>query len=76
MTLRIKIKKGHLTATDKKVVRQLISNELKECGYKGTDYYIDFRDGIYYLEQVKMTWDCDFMRNKKVRRTSESEFTI
>jgi len=66
--------KGHLTATDKKVVKSMLSQNLTVCGYRGTDYYISLENDVYSMKQVKMEWDCDFMRNKKVRTVYKSEF--
>lgn len=70
----MKVLEGHLTATDKRVVKQMIANNMTEGGYRGTDYFITFENDVYYLKQVKMEWDCDFMRNKKIKRVYNSKF--
>ena len=70
----MKVLEGHLTATDKKVVKQMIENNMNEGGYRGTDYFISLEEDVYSLRQVKMEWDCDFMRNKKIKRVYKSKF--
>lgn len=71
----MKVLEGHLTTTDRKVVKQMIERGMTEGGYRGTDYFLSIDNSVYSLKQVKMEWDCDFMRNKKTRRVHTSKFT-
>ena len=71
----MKVLEGHLTTTDRKVVKQMIERGMTEGGYMGTDYFLSIDNSVYSLKQVKMEWDCDFMRNKKTRRVYTSKFT-
>ena len=32
---------------------------------RGTDYLITLENNVYSLKQIKMEWDCEFMKTKK-----------
>jgi len=74
--MRISIKTGHLTLTNKKVVKQMIENNITEGGYRGVDYYLSNNDGLFTLKNVCLEWDCEFSRNKRIKRTYKSTFTV
>jgi len=76
LTMKISVKTGHLTQTDKKVVKQMIDNEMTEGSYRKVNYFISKEGELYKVKQTRMGWDCDFMRNKKVSRSYFSTFEV
>lgn len=72
----MKVLQGHLTTLDKKVVKQMLDNNMNEGSYKRVNYFISNENNVYVLRQEKMEWDCDFIRNKKIKRVYKSKFTL
>lgn len=53
--MKIKVLSGHLTALDKKVVKQMLDKKMKSGRVKKTDYFIkDMGGGKYEITQRKM----------------------
>ena len=53
--MKIKVLSGHLTALDKKVVKQMLDKKMKSGRVKKTDYFIkDMGAGKYEITQRKM----------------------
>ena len=53
--MKIKVLSGHLTALDKKVVKQMLDKKMKSGRVKKTDYFIkDMGSGKYEITQRKM----------------------
>ena len=53
--MKIKVLSGHLTALDKKVVKQMLDKKMESGRVKKTDYFIkDMGSGKYEITQRKM----------------------
>ena len=53
--MKIKVLSGHLTALDKKVVKQMLDKKMESGRVKKTDYFIkDMGAGKYEITQRKM----------------------
>ena len=53
--MKIKVLSGHLTALDKKVVKQMLNKKMESGRVKKTDYFIkDMGGGKYEITQRKM----------------------
>ena len=53
--MKIKVLSGHLTALDKKVVKQMLDKKMESGRVKKTDYFIkDMGGGKYEITQRKM----------------------
>ena len=53
--MKIKVLSGHLTALDKKVVKQMLDKKMESGRVKKTDYFIkDMGGGKYEIIQRKM----------------------
>lgn len=72
--MKISLLNGHLTATNKKVVKYMIENNLNQAGSGGIGYYLIKENENYKVTIVYNEWDCSFMRNKKVLRKYISTF--
>lgn len=74
--MKISIIEGHLTAVEKKVIKQMIQNDMDCASYKSKNYFISEFENGFLVKTEEWGWDCEFMRNKKVKRVYNAQISV